>query len=303
MVPGCGTFQHGALSELGASAETHGFAEVKGMITMLEVDRRRDASETDRLHVVTEAVRPWRAVAREGASMASKRPRSVSPRVVRSLQSFAPELADLARYELSKRGMCSSVVLGNLDDDDFVLLRRCLPDPMWSVLPHVVLEARIACKQQVRGIRQSGYTPPVESIAAASSRSVVAVLDPRSRPLPKVAKLKPSVAPIPAVPDSEVARKKKAIRFLFDKFCKAGEAGDKWGHVYSLSAQDRDLHFALWEEQLMTTGISTLVAAQSTLRALCKDAESAGISPFNLPVHWIANWLKGHREERADGAT
>ena len=228
--------------------------------------------------------------------MASKRPRSVSPRVVRSLQSFAPELADLARYELSKRGMCSSVVLGNLDDDDFVLLRRCLPDPMWSVLPHVVLEARIACKQQVRGIRQSGYTPSVESIAAASSRSVVAVLDPRSRPLPKVAKLKPSVAPIPAVPDSEVARKKKAIRFLFDKFCKAGEAGDKWGHVYSLSAQDRDLHFALWEEQLMTTGISTLVAAQSTLRALCKDAESAGISPFNLPVHWIANWLKGHRE-------
>ena len=228
--------------------------------------------------------------------MASKRPRSVSPRVVRSLQSFAPELADLARYELSKRGMCSSVVLGNLDDDDFVLLRRCLPDPMWSVLPHVVLEARIACKQQVRGIRQSGYTPPVESIAATSSRSVVAVLDPRSRPLPKVAKLKPSVAPIPAVPDSEVARKKKAIRFLFDKFCKAGEAGDKWGHVYSLSAQDRDLHFALWEEQLMTTGISTLVAAQSTLRALCKDAESAGISPFNLPVHWIANWLKSHRE-------
>ena len=85
MVPGCGTFQHGALSELGASADTHGFAEVKGMITMLEVDRRRDASETDRLHVVSEAVRPWRAVAREGASMASKRPRSVSPRVVRSL--------------------------------------------------------------------------------------------------------------------------------------------------------------------------------------------------------------------------
>ena len=46
----------------------------------------------------------------------------------------------------------------------------------------------------------------------------------------------------------------------------------------------------------MTTGISTLVAAQSTLRALCKVAESAGISPFNLPVHWIASWLKGHRE-------
>ena len=91
--------------------------------------------------------------------MASKRPRSVSPRVVRSLQSFAPELADLARYELSKRGMCSSVVLCNLDDDDFVLLRRCLPDPMWSVLPHVVMETRIACKQLVRGIRQSGYTP------------------------------------------------------------------------------------------------------------------------------------------------
>ena len=54
-------------------------------------------------------------------------------------------------------------------NDDFVLLRRCLPDPMWSVLPHVVMEARIACKQQVRGIRQSGYTPSVESIAAASS--------------------------------------------------------------------------------------------------------------------------------------
>ena len=122
------------------------------------------------------------------------------------------------------------------------------------------------------------------------------MLDPRSRPLPKVAKLKPPVAPIPEVPDSEVARKKKAIRFLFDKFCMAGEAGDKWGHVYSLSAQDRDLHFALWEEQLMSTGISTLVAARGTLRALCEDAESAGISPFNLPVHWIANWLKGHRE-------
>ena len=91
--------------------------------------------------------------------MASKRPRSVSPRVVRSLQSFAPELADLARYELSKRGMCSSVVLCNLDDDDFVLLRRCLPDPTWSVLPHLVMETRIACKQLVRGIRQSGYTP------------------------------------------------------------------------------------------------------------------------------------------------
>ena len=44
------------------------------------------------------------------------------------------------------------MVLGNLDDDDFVLLRRCLPDPMWSVLPHVVMEAKIACKQQVRGI-------------------------------------------------------------------------------------------------------------------------------------------------------
>ena len=54
-------------------------------------------------------------------------------------------------------------------NDDFVLLRRCLPDPMWSVLPHVVMEARTACKQQVRGIRQSGYTPSVESIAAASS--------------------------------------------------------------------------------------------------------------------------------------
>ena len=35
-------------------------------------------------------------------------------------------------------------------NDAFVLLRRCLPDPMWSVLPHVVLEAKIACKQQVR---------------------------------------------------------------------------------------------------------------------------------------------------------
>ena len=41
---------------------------------------------------------------------------------------------------------------------------------MWSVLPHVVMEARIACKQQVRGIRQTGYTPSVVSIAAASSR-------------------------------------------------------------------------------------------------------------------------------------
>ena len=49
--------------------------------------------------------------------------------MVRSLQSFAPELADLARYELSERGMCSSMLLGNLDDDDFVLLRRCLPGP------------------------------------------------------------------------------------------------------------------------------------------------------------------------------
>ena len=79
--------------------------------------------------------------------------------VVRSLQSFAPELADLAKNELSKRGMCSSVVLGNLDDDDFVLLRRCLPDPMWSVLPHVVMEARIACKQQVLGIRWRRRVP------------------------------------------------------------------------------------------------------------------------------------------------
>ena len=61
-------FQHGALSELGASAGIHGFADVKGMITVSELDRRRYASETDRLHVVTEAVRPWRAVAREGAS-------------------------------------------------------------------------------------------------------------------------------------------------------------------------------------------------------------------------------------------
>ena len=43
-----------------------------------------------------------------------------------------------------------SVVLGNLDDDDFVP-ERCLPDPMWSVLPHVVMEADIACKQQVWG--------------------------------------------------------------------------------------------------------------------------------------------------------
>ena len=168
--------------------------------------------------------------------------------------------------------------------------------PCGAVLPHVVMEAKIACKQQVRGIRQSGYTPVVESSAAASSQSVMAVLDPKSRPLPKVAKLKPPVALIPAVPDSEVARKKKAIHFLFDKFRTAGEAGDKWDHVNSLSAQDRDLHFALWEEQLMTTGISTLVAAQSTLRALCKDAESAGISPFNLPPYWIANWLKSHRE-------
>ena len=43
--------------------------------------------------------------------MASTGPRSVSPRVVRSLQSFAPELADLAKNELSKRGM---VQLGGL---------------------------------------------------------------------------------------------------------------------------------------------------------------------------------------------
>ena len=52
-VPGCGTFQHGALSELGASAETQGFAEVKGMFTVSELVRRRDASEIDRIHVVT----------------------------------------------------------------------------------------------------------------------------------------------------------------------------------------------------------------------------------------------------------
>ena len=56
-------------------------------------------------------------------------------------------------------GRRCSVVLGNLDDDDFVLLRRCLPDPMWSVLPHVVMEARIACKQQVRGIRWRRQVP------------------------------------------------------------------------------------------------------------------------------------------------
>ena len=62
-------------------------------------------------------------------------------------------------------------------NDDLVLLRRCLPDPMWSVLPHAVMEARIACKQQVRGIRQSGYLPSVESIVAASSHLEPVVRD------------------------------------------------------------------------------------------------------------------------------
>ena len=36
--------------------------------------------------------------------------------------------------------------LDNLDDDDFVLWRRCLPDPMGSVLPHVVMEAESPVK-------------------------------------------------------------------------------------------------------------------------------------------------------------
>ena len=139
--------------------------------------------------------------------MASKRPRSVSPRVVRSLQSFAPELADLAKNELSKRGMCSSVVLGNLDDDDFVLLRRCLPDLMWSVLPHVVMEAKIACKQQVRSIRQTGYTPSVEPIAVASSRSVAAVLDPQSSSLRWLPSLKFQTL-------RWLARKRRSVSFL-----------------------------------------------------------------------------------------
>ena len=52
------------------------------------------------------------------------------------------------------------MVLGNLNDDDFVLMRRCLPNPMWSVLPHVVMEARHhlvsteSCTRRSFGARQ-----------------------------------------------------------------------------------------------------------------------------------------------------
>ena len=47
-------------------------------------------------------------------------------------------------------------MLGNLDDDYVTMLERCLTEPVRSVLPYVVTEAKIVCQQQVRDIRSLG---------------------------------------------------------------------------------------------------------------------------------------------------
>ena len=90
------------------------------------------------------------------ASQLEERPRVVSPRVLASLRSFAAHISESACFEMSERGLCSSVMLGNLDDDDVTMLERCLTEPVRSVLPYVVTEAKIVCQQQVRDVRSLG---------------------------------------------------------------------------------------------------------------------------------------------------
>ena len=99
------------------------------------------------------------SVKRMQACQLQERPRVVSHRVLASLRSFAAHISESACSELSERGLCSlcsSVMLGNLDDDDVTMLERCFTEPVRSVLPYVVTEAKIVCKQQVRDVRSLG---------------------------------------------------------------------------------------------------------------------------------------------------
>ena len=78
--------------------------------------------------------------------------------------------------------VCSSLVkrvltrsdCADLDaNDDFVLLRRCLPDPMWSVLPHVVMVILVASTSRCS---HDGRVRHVE--ATNKAKAVLAGADP-----------------------------------------------------------------------------------------------------------------------------